>query len=669
MIHCIHCGFKNIGSVTVCKLCKKQLPLPPVVNDEKEPEKEDRDISQPTNPPQPIVQPILENKKKVESDKAEYMSDAQNEEMAAKIKAIIRKQLISKFRSISEPQCPICNAPIGDIDAVCPHCGTDNAKVSEHIRADAAENVKAAFGSGNSKDKNSNSGKNSNRSNSDNNSKQSNLDNKVVLPKEELQKSIPIEALMPTPEKKLVEDSVSIVGKVFFNIGDIIKTKNSSYTIIQKLGEGGFAHVYEVISEHGQRYALKLLELWKFDDSMHHKLVSQFKREFKTGQLYSEYIVQHHDSGAIEGNPFIVMQLCRNGSLKNMIGKTEFSEDGIISITIMVLKGLELLHENNIIHRDLKPGNILFDSNNNVLLCDFGLVAFLNARDTVVNASGRVNDLWGTRVYMPPEQFDLNKAYNSVCPATDIFSLGVLLYETLCNGKMPFGKFDETYGVRLMKAQWIPLCSLRPDISKEFEQIIFKCIQPYIKNRYQNAAEVLADLVQLAAKKAAQNSQKPPTITDDIPPLLSEDSIRKHHNNDNGSFDRETNVVTIGTVKQLRIVAGDGTDTVYSLAELIANKHDNLLTMGWYNPTKIYSNDIELIEQFTSTVSSYHAVLQYLNGIWYIKDGQYREKKGVSGWYKSTNGVYLNNIKIGDHKYPIHVGDIIGIGNIQLLVE
>ena len=188
-----------------------------------------------------------------------------------------------------------------------------------------------------------------------------------------------------TTENRAVSMKQYVVPAPFhLEKGDFIEGKENDYVVERYIGEGGFAQVYHV--RHGDKdYAAKILRLWKESPKDAKELINKFTtREYVTGQLKSDHIVRSHDLGFLEGNPFIVMDYCSEGTLYHRI-KNGMQEAEITDVSIGILSGLRDLHHEGIIHRDLKPDNVLFDKHKRAKLADFGIAATINNRLTRTN--------------------------------------------------------------------------------------------------------------------------------------------------------------------------------------------------------------------------------------------------------------------------------------------
>ncbi|MFH0865875.1 MAG: FHA domain-containing serine/threonine-protein kinase [Bacteroidota bacterium] len=409
------------------------------------------------------------------------------------------------------------------------------------------------------------------------------------------------------------------------------------YRIEKILGEGTFGSVYKVTDKYtGNLYALKLLKLWEVLPEERLSLVVRFIREFKCGQIENPNLVYVSSYGKIRGNPFLVMEFCSKGDLKGFIN-AGLSSEQINGIAKNVLNGLLALHSNGIIHRDIKPENILLDDEGVAHLTDFGIAGFKNARMTRKNIFGHARELFGTYAYMPPEQVNPKISFNTMCPATDIFSFGVVMYETYTK-QLPFGPLKSNpdlaeYVLRANKGSWDNIRTIRNDIPEIWVRIIEGCLNPDYTQRFQSVTEIL--------------------------PLLGMKMnfiLRPQFN-----FDKD--------VLGLQVMNGDEHEKIYPLSEMLIG-NSGILTLGWFDEENPGRNAIEIKEIHSSYISSFHATIEKDGNSksWYIRDGQWRIKDGKQGWHTSTNGIYVNSKKADISGIAIFPGDIIILGDTTLKI-
>lgn len=255
------------------------------------------------------------------------------------------------------------------------------------------------------------------------------------------------------------------------------------YEIIDKVGSGGMADVYKAKCHRLNRYvAIKIL---KNEYSSDKNFVAKFRAEAQSAAgLSHPNIVNVYDVGDDEGLYYIVMELVEGITLKKFIerkGRLEIKE--AIGISIQIAQGMEAAHANHIIHRDIKPQNIIISRDGKVKVTDFGIAKAATSNTVSQNAVGSVH-------YLSPEQ--ARGGYSD--EKSDIYSLGVTIYEMLC-GAVPFAG-DNSVSVALshINDEARPIRDLRPDVPVSIEKIVQKCMQKKPERRYLSASELIADL-------------------------------------------------------------------------------------------------------------------------------------------------------------------------------
>lgn len=255
------------------------------------------------------------------------------------------------------------------------------------------------------------------------------------------------------------------------------------YEIIDKVGSGGMADVYKAKCHRLNRYvAIKIL---KNEYSSDKNFVAKFRAEAQSAAgLSHPNIVNVYDVGDDEGLYYIVMELVEGITLKKFIerkGRLEIKE--AIGIAIQIAQGMEAAHANHIIHRDIKPQNIIISRDGKVKVTDFGIAKAATSNTVSQNAVGSVH-------YLSPEQ--ARGGYSD--EKSDIYSLGVTLYEMLC-GMVPFAG-DNSVSVALshINNEARPIRELRPDVPLSIEKIVQKCMQKKPERRYLSASELISDL-------------------------------------------------------------------------------------------------------------------------------------------------------------------------------
>ncbi len=265
----------------------------------------------------------------------------------------------------------------------------------------------------------------------------------------------------------------------------MIGTTVSHYQILERLGGGGMGVVYKARDLRLDRpIALKFLPP---DLTRDPEAKQRFIHEAKTASsLQHNNICTVHDIDQTpEGQLFIVMDLYEGETLKSKIERGALKVDEAIDTVVQIAQGLTKAHEHGIVHRDIKPANIMLTADGVVKIVDFGL-AKLSGR-TLLTKSGMT---LGTVAYMSPEQ----AKGDPVDQRTDIWSLGVILYEMI-TGRLPFrGDYEQAIIYQTLNAEPDPIGPLRPDAPAGLQRIITKAMQKDPLKRYQQIEAMRTDL-------------------------------------------------------------------------------------------------------------------------------------------------------------------------------
>ncbi|MFC2084407.1 protein kinase [Bacteroidota bacterium] len=265
----------------------------------------------------------------------------------------------------------------------------------------------------------------------------------------------------------------------------------SHYKILEKIGSGGMGVVYKAQDLKLDRFvALKFLPpTFSLDDEAKQRFIHEAKA---ASSLEHPNICNIHEIDETEKSPdaaggqlFIAMAFYEGETLKNKIEKGPLKIDEAINIVTQVAEGLNKAHQKNIIHRDIKPANIFITDDGIVKILDFGL-----SKVTGQTQLTQMGSTIGTAAYMSPEQARGEK----VDHRTDIWSIGVSLYEMII-GQPPFkGEYEQSLIYTILNEQPEPVTSLRTGISMELERIINKCLEKKPSDRYQHVDEFITDL-------------------------------------------------------------------------------------------------------------------------------------------------------------------------------
>jgi eukaryotic-like serine/threonine-protein kinase len=266
-------------------------------------------------------------------------------------------------------------------------------------------------------------------------------------------------------------------------IGDVIADR---YELVEICGTGGMSTVYKAHDQLLERnVALKVLHPHYGDDA---EYVERFRREARAvAQLSHPNIVTVIDRGEADGHQFIVFEFIDGENLKELVGRTgPLPVRRAVELGIAVADGLAFAHEHGLVHRDVKPQNVLLSRDGEAKVTDFGIARSLDVEHGVT----QTGTVMGTSNYLSPEQAN----GQPVTPATDVYSLGVVLYEML-TAEVPFPG-DNFVAVAMKHLNETPpdVLLIRPDVPLRLASALDRALEKDPSQRFASMDEFAREL-------------------------------------------------------------------------------------------------------------------------------------------------------------------------------
>lgn len=276
---------------------------------------------------------------------------------------------------------------------------------------------------------------------------------------------------------------------VQLKVGDVLESR---YRIDHPIARGGMSTVYRCVDLRlGRAVATKVMDPRYIDDPVFRQ---RFRREARAmAQLSHPNLVNVYDFGSDGDHLFLVMELIRGGTLRELIAERgPMPPHAATSVVRAILTGLSVAHAAGMVHRDIKPDNVLINDDHQVKLADFGLVR------STARSTSTTDQIVGTVSYLSPEQVE----GSDIGPASDVYSTGILLFELLTGGTPFHGETDLAHAFARLQQDVPAPSSLIEGVPQLFDELVGTATARNPADRFTDAAEFLAALDDVAAELA-----------------------------------------------------------------------------------------------------------------------------------------------------------------------
>lgn len=310
-----------------------------------------------------------------------------------------------------------------------------------------------------------------------------------------------------------------------------------NYRLLRMLGKGGMSTVFlaQRVDDSRERVAIKVLAPSEVStEEEEASFQARFLREAEAAQkMHHEHILPVLDYGAADHIFYMVMPLFTGGTLAEKLANEQepMPLEEVARYLNQLASAIDYAHQQGTVHRDIKPSNVLIDEQGKAFLVDFGILHLFDSGPYAIDeASTNLTDgkIYGTPAYMAPERFKGKQ----VEPATDIYSLGIMLYQ-LVTGKLPFtADTPMLVGMKHLNEMPPPPRSLRPDLPEPAEAVILKALAKQPADRFASASELatafdagikgqwvegLQPVPSTAPPKADDTQVEQPSVADVVP--------------------------------------------------------------------------------------------------------------------------------------------------------
>lgn len=261
---------------------------------------------------------------------------------------------------------------------------------------------------------------------------------------------------------------------------------NGRYKLLERVGSGGMAAVYKAQDLLlGRIVAIKMLHPGFAGDE---EFLRRFRQEaFSAASLQHPNIVIVHDIGQDGQKQYIVMEFVQGLTLKQIIRQynaqgQEMPIQRVLDLSVQICAGIGYAHRANLVHCDVKPQNVLVTRDDRIKVADFGIARAMSEASQQIQDE----DLWGTPQYFSPEQ----AAGNRPTPASDVYSIGVMMFEML-SGRLPFMAESQTaLALKHMQERPPMISEFNPSVPEQLEMIVDKVLSKEPAGRYRTAGQM-----------------------------------------------------------------------------------------------------------------------------------------------------------------------------------
>ncbi len=262
------------------------------------------------------------------------------------------------------------------------------------------------------------------------------------------------------------------------------------YDLLEELGRGGMGVVYRAYQRSLNReVAIKMLARGNLATP---EELSRFNAETAAAaRLEHPQIVKVYEVGEIDGQAYFAMQLIKGETLSARLQRGPIPPREAAKLISEVARAVDYAHQRGVLHRDLKPSNILLDHENRPHISDFGLAKLVNVAEQ--QSLTRTGAMVGTPMYMSPEQASGRRS-QPLGPSSDVYSLGAVLYHTLIGSPPLIADSPVELLMKVIEQDPLPPRTLRPELDRDLEMIVIRCLQKPADLRYTTAGDLASDL-------------------------------------------------------------------------------------------------------------------------------------------------------------------------------